>query len=72
MNVHELAQHRADCLARVEALLAYSGSDDLEEDRELRLAISRARAAYKCAEADFQTAISTYTAAELKAMGVAA
>lgn len=68
MDIFHLARRRAEAASRLEALAGLGQSRDPEETRELAIAMSRAEAAYRQAELDYQRATALLTSAELTVM----
>jgi hypothetical protein len=65
-----LAQHRADAAALVEYLEGMADGEDREENAAHKAALRRAHRSLQVAEAMFANAASTYTEAELTALGI--
>ena len=70
MNLTTLAQTRAECAARLEAVSQLTPAGDREEQAAHQQARARARAAYREAEDNFARAICTMTATELADVGL--
>lgn len=71
MDIQYLARRRAEAASRCEALAGLGKGGDPEENREMAIATSKAIAAYREAEANFQRAASLLTTEELASAGVA-
>ena len=70
MNLSALAQTRAECAARLEALDFLSSEGDPEENAAHLRAQALARAAYREAELAYAGALATLSVAEIRALGL--
>lgn len=70
MNIRALAERRARCAAELETLSGLAPQGDPEENAAHLRAVALARAAYKQSEWDYANAAATFTAAEIRALGI--